>query len=49
VSAATAAVIATELAEEIREADAPGDPEAAAEVPVTGGQKDDSESSRPPV
>lgn len=41
VSAATAAAIATELAEEIRESDAPGDPEAAAEVPVTGGHEDD--------
>jgi predicted PurR-regulated permease PerM len=38
--AAEAAAIATRMAEDIREADAPGDPEAAAEVPVTDGDGD---------
>jgi hypothetical protein len=32
------------MAEEIREADAPGDPQAAAEVPVTGGHDDDDDN-----
>jgi predicted PurR-regulated permease PerM len=49
--ASVAAVIANQMAEEIQEADAPGDPEAAAEVPVTGGHegsdKDESSSRRP--
>jgi predicted PurR-regulated permease PerM len=43
--ATVAAAIANEMAEQIRETDAPGDPEAAAEVPVTGGEA----PSRPPV
>lgn len=37
---AAAAAIATRMAKDIRESDAPGEPEKAAEVPVTGGQDD---------
>jgi putative heme transporter len=41
--AVEAAAIATRMAETIREADAPGEPEAAAEIPVTGGHEDDGD------
>ena len=47
--ASVAAAIANQMAEEIRESDAPGDPEAAAEVPVTGGHEGATDSSRHPL